>query len=106
MRAQAVAVPTKRSSSRVAVVSKAMRRVDDDTRREVRNKRLLALEADNYNEKGGAGGGVDDDAYEDEDENEDKASGKSAWKLKKAKVPNHALPFPLTLPSKPYVSDR
>lgn len=38
----------KRSSGRTAVLSKAMRVVDEDTRREVRNARLEALEADNY----------------------------------------------------------
>lgn len=30
------------------MVSKALRKVDLDTRREVRDKRLLTLEADNY----------------------------------------------------------
>jgi hypothetical protein len=30
------------------VVSKALRKVDQETRREIRDKRLLALEADNY----------------------------------------------------------
>lgn len=37
----------KRASTRTVVVSKAMRTVDADTRREVRDKRLFALEADN-----------------------------------------------------------
>ena len=72
----------KRSSTRVSVVSKAMKVVDADTRREVRSKRLLALEADNYSERGGTTG--DDDAYEDEDE-DDHAAKIPEWKKKKKK---------------------
>jgi len=56
----------KRTSSRVHVVSKAMRVVDVETRREVRDKRLAALEADNYNEVQNEV--QDDDAYDDEGE--------------------------------------
>jgi hypothetical protein len=41
----------KRSSTRTVVVSKAMRTVDHATRVEVRDKRLAALEADNYAEE-------------------------------------------------------
>ena len=38
----------KRASSRVRTLSKSMRLVDDETRREHKNIRLLMLEADNY----------------------------------------------------------
>ena len=53
---------TKRSSGRTAVLSKAMRVVDEETRREVRNARLDALEADNYVENAEE---EDDEAYVD-----------------------------------------
>lgn len=46
---------------RQAVLSKAMRVVDEETRREVRDARLEALEADNYVENQDAG----DEAYVD-----------------------------------------
>uniref|UniRef100_M4BEC9 HIT-type domain-containing protein n=1 Tax=Hyaloperonospora arabidopsidis (strain Emoy2) TaxID=559515 RepID=M4BEC9_HYAAE len=48
-----------------------MRRVDDDTRSEVRNARLDALEADNFGEDAdddGEGARDGDEAYVDEDE--------------------------------------
>jgi len=38
----------KRTSGRTTVLSKAMGKVDEETRREVRGARLEALEADNY----------------------------------------------------------
>jgi hypothetical protein len=34
--------------ARTVVVSKALRKVDQETRKEIRDKRLLSLEADNY----------------------------------------------------------
>jgi hypothetical protein len=39
-----------RASTRARVVSKSMRYVDEDTRREVRERAIQMLEADNYNE--------------------------------------------------------
>lgn len=64
-----------RSSSRTVVVSKAMRVVDDETRREIREKRIQMLEADNYLEDQDAG--ADEEAYADEsDDSRDGASGK------------------------------
>jgi zinc finger HIT domain-containing protein 1 len=51
----------KRSSSRNVVLSKAMRYVDEETRREFREKRLQSLECDNYEES--AGLAQNDDAY-------------------------------------------
>ena len=59
-----------------------MRVVDNDTRREVRLKRLLSLEADNYNEEVGGGGGGGDDAYEDNSSEED---GVDEGEIKKSK---------------------
>lgn len=38
----------KRTSGRTTVISKSMGKVDEETRREVRDARLEALEADNY----------------------------------------------------------
>lgn len=52
-----------RVSTRTRVISKAMRMVDDETRREVRDKRILSLEADNY---------VEDVQEGEDDEDEDK----------------------------------
>ena len=40
-----------RTSTRTSKLSKAFRHVDEDTRREIREQRLLSLEADNYNEQ-------------------------------------------------------
>ncbi len=68
----------KRSSTRAVVVSKNMRRVDIETRNEVRNRHLVMLEADNYVEAeiGGAG----DDEYGnniDDDDNQKRKKTKS-----------------------------
>lgn len=52
---------SKRASTRNVVLSKAMKHVDEETRREFREKRLQALESDNYVE--GEVAQVDDDAY-------------------------------------------
>lgn len=55
---------SKRASTRTTVVSKAMRIVDKETRREVRDKRITTLEADNYEEEAT----IDfDDAYGDDE---------------------------------------
>lgn len=51
-----------RTSSRVRTLSKSMRLVDDETRKEHRNMRLLMLEADNY---------VEGRSQEGEDENDE-----------------------------------
>jgi zinc finger HIT domain-containing protein 1 len=66
----------KRASTRTVVVSKHMRKVDVETRNEVRDKRLLLLEADNYIESEAVEG---DDAYDNDGDNEQQ-------KRKKAKV--------------------
>ncbi|CAI5742952.1 unnamed protein product [Hyaloperonospora brassicae] len=61
----------KRLSGRTHKLSSAMRRVDDDTRSEVRNARLDALEADTFGEdadEDGDGTRDGDEAYVDEDE--------------------------------------
>ena len=56
----------KRASTRNVVLSKAMKFVDEETRKEFRDKRLQALEADNYVENE-TKLGADDDAYEESD---------------------------------------
>ena len=58
-------VMSKRASTRNVVLSKAMKHVDEETRREFREKRLQALESDNYVE--GEVAQVDDDAYAESD---------------------------------------
>lgn len=55
----------KRSSTRNVVLSKAMKHVDEETRREFRERRLQALECDNYNETEAVQ--ADDDAYNESD---------------------------------------
>ncbi|EGZ30627.1 hypothetical protein PHYSODRAFT_476336 [Phytophthora sojae] len=57
-------------AGRTHKLSAAMRRVDDDTRNEVRNARLDALEADNFGEDADEGDGTQDgdEAYVDEEE--------------------------------------
>lgn len=59
----------KRASTRTVVVSKHMRRVDAETRNEVRDRRLHMLEADNYVEAESSG--VGDDAYDNGDDDDD-----------------------------------
>ena len=78
----------KRTSTRSVVVSKAMRTVDADTRREAVDKRLLALEADNYAEE--------DLVAAEEAYGEDDAAGRDkdavpAAKKKKAKLAGSGL---------------
>lgn len=63
----------KRTSTRVTVVSKAMRVVDDETRMEVRDAMLDKLEADNYVEPQGT---YEEDDYLDE-EDEDRPARKA-----------------------------
>ncbi|RQM16117.1 hypothetical protein KXD40_004331 [Peronospora effusa] len=90
----------KRLSGRTHKLSAAMRRVDDDTRNEVRNARLDALEADNFGEDVDEGDGTQDgdETYVEEDESGAAAplgdtepmrkkrriavSGKKKWKVK------------------------
>ena len=77
--------PVKRASTRNVVLSKAMRYVDEETRKEFRDKRLQALEADNYVENEVPQGG-DDDAYEsDEEENPKKKKAKTVKAVKNIK---------------------
>ena len=57
----------KRSSTRTAVVSKAMAKVDEGARFEARDRRLQMLEADNYVEAESLAVG-DDAAYDDDEE--------------------------------------
>ena len=71
------------------MVSKQFRVVDDETRVEVRNKRLAALEADNYGDDPEALlVGQDDDAYQDSDEEGGGGGwgGTAALKKKKQKL--------------------
>jgi zinc finger HIT domain-containing protein 1 len=58
--------PPKRSS-RAKTISKAMRLVDEDTRREVRERRIQQLEADNYAEEQQSSAVDDEDAYVESD---------------------------------------
>uniref|UniRef100_A0A7S1U8Q5 HIT-type domain-containing protein n=1 Tax=Phaeomonas parva TaxID=124430 RepID=A0A7S1U8Q5_9STRA len=97
MGAKAPGGNSRRSSSRIATVSRDLRVVDAETREHVRNARLDALEADNYMEEHVA----QDDAYEEVDSEEEaaepkaKRSRKSKAKAKtkittaKAKDPGH-----------------
>ena len=60
--------PEKRArSTRVSVISKAMRVVDSETRRDVKTRRLLSLEADNYGEEAPKTT-EDDDTYDNKEE--------------------------------------
>ena len=65
------AVMAVRASSRVSTLSKGMRVVDSDTRRDHLYRRITQLESDNYNEDKG-----EEDAYDDN--SEDEAGGKVA----------------------------
>jgi len=56
-----------RVSTRTKTISKSMRLVDEDTRREVRERRIQQLEADNYMEEQSALVADDDDAYGESD---------------------------------------
>jgi hypothetical protein len=60
-----------RSSGRTVVLSKAFRTVDAETRKEFAEKRISALEADNYveNEVGGDDDG--DDEYKSKDNDDE-----------------------------------
>ena len=60
----------KRASTRTVVVSKHMRKVDAETRNEVRSRHLIMLEADNYVEAEVSGMG--DDEYGDENDEHQK----------------------------------
>jgi zinc finger HIT domain-containing protein 1 len=70
----------KRASTRTVVVSKSMRRVDETTRNEVRDRRLTMLESDNHVEAEQSAG---DDAYGDDD-------GNDQHKRKKTKLSSKA----------------
>lgn len=65
-----------RASSRVSTLSKGMKVVDTDTRRDHVYRRISSLESDNYNEDKG------EDAYDDNSEEDDKAA--EASKKRKA----------------------
>ncbi|CAN0245737.1 unnamed protein product [Ectocarpus sp. 12 AP-2014] len=67
---------TKRASGRTVVLSKSMRVVDEETRNQVKDARLEALEADNYTED--HGGEQDDEfALDEDDERGDRPRGRS-----------------------------
>jgi hypothetical protein len=70
---------------RTIVISKAMRVVDFDTRREVKQKRLLSLEADNYNDEITLN--VSDDEEYDKNKAESKEKEQNIVNKKKASVP-------------------
>ncbi|CAN0363103.1 unnamed protein product [Pylaiella littoralis] len=67
---------TKRASGRTVVLSKSMRVVDEETRKQVKDARLEALEADNYTED--QGGDQDDEfALDEDDDRGDRQRGRS-----------------------------
>lgn len=74
-------------SSRNIVLSKAMRYVDEETRREYRERRLQSLECDNYTESEltGQADGNDGDEYHDEEEEEEGERCSPGPKAKKKK---------------------
>lgn len=53
-----------RTSTRTIKLSKAFRTVDEETRRQAAEQRLLSLEHDNYNEQEIVGGAGDDEAVD------------------------------------------
>jgi hypothetical protein len=59
---------TKRVSSRTVVLSKAFKTVDAETRKEFAERRIQALEADNYIENEVGTDDAADDEYKNEDE--------------------------------------
>jgi hypothetical protein len=59
---------TKRVSSRTVVLSKAFKTVDAETRKEFAERRIQALEADNYIEHEVGTDDAADDEYKNEDE--------------------------------------
>eukprot|EP01040_Poterioochromonas_malhamensis_P001969 gene1969-2105_t len=65
-----------RSSGRQVKLSKAFKVIDDETRREIAEQRLNALEQDNYNEKEIAG-------YQDDDFSDDDSTAPKKKKMKK-----------------------
>lgn len=77
-------------TGRTLKLSAAMRRVDDDTRNEVRNARLDALEADNFGEDVDDGDGTQDgdEAYVDEEEGGvvSLSGGKESMRKKKSTI--------------------
>jgi len=70
-----------RTSSRTHVLSKSFLKVDAETRREFREKRLLLLEADNYTEEIDLSN-ENDDEYSDDSDDGDKAVKKKSKKSK------------------------
>eukprot|EP00603_Paraphysomonas_imperforata_P005739 CAMPEP_0114414808 /NCGR_PEP_ID=MMETSP0103-20121206/1581_1 /TAXON_ID=37642 ORGANISM="Paraphysomonas imperforata, Strain PA2" /NCGR_SAMPLE_ID=MMETSP0103 /ASSEMBLY_ACC=CAM_ASM_000201 /LENGTH=173 /DNA_ID=CAMNT_0001582965 /DNA_START=53 /DNA_END=575 /DNA_ORIENTATION=+ len=76
----------KRSSTRITVLSKSMKTVDDATRKEVRNKRLRALEADNYNEEAIVDVSNEDNYSSEENEEDEPVSKRRRAKPPKVKV--------------------
>ncbi|RHY11901.1 hypothetical protein DYB30_007120 [Aphanomyces astaci] len=79
-------VSRKRFSGRTVKISKAMKHVDEETRRQVRNARLDALEADNYME---STDGADEDMFvlDDDDDAKKPTKPKSKAKANKHQVP-------------------
>eukprot|EP00752_Nemacystus_decipiens_P011038 g9807.t1 len=72
---------TKRASGRTVVLSKSMRVVDQETRNQVKDARLEALEADNYTEDQG---GEQDDEF-DLDEDDERGDGRQRGRSRAAK---------------------
>lgn len=78
----------KRSSSRTTVLSNAMKYVDEETRREVRDRRLLSLENDNYAEEteGATAEIGDEDDYNDNSDDDQKKKKPKNMSKKKARM--------------------
>ena len=77
-----------RASSRVSVLSKAMKYVDEETRQEFRDKRILSLENDNCADEN-AEVSVDlgdEDDYENDSEDEQKKKKTKYISKKKLKM--------------------
>eukprot|EP00904_Undaria_pinnatifida_P009576 jgi/Undpi1/5749/HiC_scaffold_2.g01023.m1 len=78
---------TKRASGRAVVLSKSMRVVDEETRNQVKDARLEALEADNYTED--QGGEQDDEfALDEDDERGDRQRARRSGKAPGSKGKN------------------
>ena len=67
------------------VVSKSMKYVDEDTRKEFRNKRLISLEADNYVENESYNQNNDDEEYGESEDDKDNLKKKKKAKANSSK---------------------
>eukprot|EP01035_Chromulina_nebulosa_P019448 gene19448-25329_t len=84
---------SKRSSTRVKTISKSMRYIDNETRRDYKDRRILQLEADNYIEGLDLTTGVDIDDNDNSDDETNKknkrktnSANKNKWSNRKIKT--------------------